>query len=113
MSESTYEEYLEAGQSFLASNHRFGAETFAEEVGKALLSTPNIETRIPEDLREKIKERAHLDRMTYNPTTVPRTEFVKRWVELAKLNPKMLVETPQATYFMLRRLLPGSLGDIR
>jgi hypothetical protein len=72
-----------------------------------------MDDNIPDDVREWVAERAHLDRMMWDPRRVPKPEYVRRYVSLLWSNPRLLAETPQATYFGLRRLLPGKLGEIR
>jgi hypothetical protein len=104
---------LDAAQSYLASSNEFTPSEFAETISDFLLSTPKTEKNGIDHLLNDIKERAQLDRMIYDPTDVPRTEFVRRWLRLLHSNPKLLIGKPQATYFGLRRILPGELGDIR
>ena len=113
VSAAEFEEYVAAAQSFLAESDLFTPERFAQQFGDALLSTPETDDTVPADLREWVTERAHLDRMMWDPRRVPKLEYVRRYVSLLRSNPKLLAETPQATYFGLRRLLPGDLGEIR
>lgn len=108
-----FEEYVAAAQSFLSDSDLFTPERFAEQFGDALLSTPQKDDTVPKDVREWVAERAHLDRMMWDPRRVPKREYVRRYVSLLRSNPKLLAETPQATYFGLRRTLPGELGEIR
>jgi len=113
VSAAEFEEYISAAQSFLADSGLFTPERFAEQFGDALLSTPETDDTVPEDVREWVAERAHLDRMMWDPRRVPKGEYVRRYVSLLRSNPKLLAETPQATYFGLRRLLPGEMSAIR
>lgn len=113
ISEEEYKEHLAVAKDFLDSNDRFKPSEFSSEVGTSIISTESKEGEISEKMVERIREQAHLDRMVYDPKDVSRGEFVKRWLAVANSNPKLLVETPQATYFGIRRLLPGSLGEVR
>jgi len=113
VSASEFEEYVTAAQSFLSDSDLFTPERFAERFGDALLSTPETNDTVPTDARKEVAERAHLDRMIWDPHRVPKREYVRRYVSLLRSNPKLLAETPQATYFGLRRILPGKLGEIR
>jgi hypothetical protein len=72
-----------------------------------------MDNTVPADVRKWVAERAHLDRMMWDPHRVPKREYVRRYVSLFQSNPKLLAKTPQATYFGFRRILPGELGEIR
>lgn len=112
VTKTEFQEYIEAAQSYLNETNRFTPEQFAVQFGDTLLSTPRTDDEVPSDLRERVAERANLDRMLWDPTIVPKSEYVSRYHSLLQSNPKLLMKNPQVTYFGIRRLLPGKLGKI-
>jgi hypothetical protein len=112
ISKSEYNEYLNAAQTFLETDDQFTPQQFGRTVSKQILSTPDTDKSGHDYLIDEIEQRSHLDRMIYDPERVSKFEYVTRYAQLVQSNPRLLAKYPQATYFGLRRVLPGKIGGI-
>lgn len=102
MNADEYEEYVSAGQNYLAESEEFLPQTFGRKVSELLVGVTKRDKANFES--DEIKARALLEKLNYDPDSVSKFEYVKSTWEIMKEKPEYLIDNPQIVYNGARKL---------